>query len=34
MIQRVCDLRVPIQVVCTVQDYNLSIKVLELTLGN
>ena len=34
MIQRVCDLRVLIQAVCAVQDYDLSVKVLELTPGN
>jgi hypothetical protein len=34
MIKRVCDLQVPIQAVCAVQDYNLSVKALELTLGD
>src|SRR5277367_3666935 len=34
MIKRVCDLRVPIQAVCAVQDYDLSVKVLELTLSD
>jgi hypothetical protein len=31
MIKRACDLRVPIQSVCAVQDLDLSVKVLELT---
>ena len=34
MIKRACDLQVAIQVVCTIQDYNLSVKALELTLGD
>jgi hypothetical protein len=34
MIKRVCDLRVPIQAVCAVQDYDLSVKAIELTPGN
>ena len=34
MIKRVCDLRVPIQAVCAVQDYDLSVKALELTLSD
>jgi hypothetical protein len=32
MIKRACDLRVPIQSVCAVQDLDLSVKALELTL--
>jgi hypothetical protein len=34
MIKRACDLRVPIQAVCAVQEYDLSVKVLELTPGD
>jgi hypothetical protein len=34
IIKRACNLRVPIQAVCTVQDYNLSIKALELIPGD
>jgi hypothetical protein len=34
MIKRACDLRVPIQAVCAVQDYDLSVKAIELTLGD
>jgi len=34
MIKKVCDLRVPIQAVCAVQDYDISVKALELTLGD
>ena len=34
MIKRVCDLRVPIQAVCAVQDYDLSVKAIELTLSD
>ena len=34
IIKRVCDLQVPIQAICTVQEYNLSIKALELILGD
>ena len=34
MIKKVCDLRVPIQAVCAVQDYNISVKALELTSGD
>ena len=32
MIKRACDLRVPIQSVCAVQNLDLSVKALELTL--
>jgi hypothetical protein len=34
MIKRVCDLQVPIQAVCAIQEYDLSVKVLELTPGD
>ena len=34
MIKRACDLQVPIQAVCAVQDYDLSVKALELTLSD
>jgi hypothetical protein len=34
MIKKVCDLRVSIQAVCAVQDYDISVKALELTLGD
>jgi hypothetical protein len=34
MIKRACDLRVPIQSVCAVQDLDLSVKALELTLND
>jgi hypothetical protein len=34
IIKRACDLRVPIQAVCAVQDYDLSVKAIELTLGD
>ena len=34
IIKKVCDLQVPIQAVCAVQDYDLSVKVLELTLSD
>jgi hypothetical protein len=34
MIKSVCDLRVPIQAVCAVQDYDLSVKAIELTLSD
>ena len=34
MIKRAYDLRVPIQTVCAIQDYDLSVKAIELTLGD
>jgi hypothetical protein len=34
IIKRACDLRVPIQAVCAIQDYDLSVKAIELTLGD
>ena len=34
MIKRACDLRVLIQAVCAVQDYDLSVKAIKLTLGD
>jgi hypothetical protein len=34
MIKRACDLQLAIQAVCAVQDYDLSVKALELTFGD
>ena len=34
MIKKACDLQLAIQAVCAVQDYDLSVKALELTLGD